>query len=280
MKKLFKNAIFTCLFALCCVFTIFSINLLSVEVNATKNEILDDEEQNNEEKEEEHKHTEVVVDGYAPTCTEDGLDVGVICGECGEVLFEQAVIPALGHSYSEFEIIKDATETEKGIKKQICNLCNFENLIEFDLEKTEENPPLEDLPQIDDEQIEETFNQIKDWIIALVVSFLGSSGFMALVKVVIDKWSKKKQEELDLRLSKLEEEKKIAEEQKEQISNQFKELTNQFNEVLECNTLLIDYIKTKIEVDELKVNQTNKLLESLLPVLPNENENEGDINEK
>ena len=58
-------------------------------------------------------HTEAVVEGYAATCTEDGLSNGVVCSVCGEILTAQEVIPALGHDLSFHEAIP-ATCTENG----------------------------------------------------------------------------------------------------------------------------------------------------------------------
>lgn len=46
---------------------------------------------------EEHVHTEVVVEGKQPICTEDGLSEGVKCSECGEWIKEQTVLAAAGH---------------------------------------------------------------------------------------------------------------------------------------------------------------------------------------
>lgn len=51
-----------------------------------------------EEKEpEEHAHTEVIVKGIQPTCTENGLSDGVQCKECKAWLTEQKELPATGH---------------------------------------------------------------------------------------------------------------------------------------------------------------------------------------
>ncbi|MCR5205788.1 MAG: lipase family protein [Lachnospiraceae bacterium] len=41
--------------------------------------------------------------GYEATCTEPGLTKGIHCSDCGEIVREQIVIPALGHSWSEWE---------------------------------------------------------------------------------------------------------------------------------------------------------------------------------
>ena len=192
MKKLFKNAIFSVIFALCCVFAFFCTNSLSLKVNATENE-----------------------------------------------------------NQTQEEVVEDDN-------------------------KTEENEEQEQESTVINEELNEFLEEFKAYIIAFVVAFLGSGGFTALFKVIVDRWVKKKDEELKLKVEKLEEEKKINAEQKELVLKQFDELKKKFNEVLEYNVILCDFIKTKIEVDEKKVEQTNKLLESLLPEV-DENETNGDV---
>ena len=61
-----------------------------------------------------HVHVDTVLDAVAPTCTEPGLTEGVLCGECGEIMVEQEVIPAAGHTPG-----ADATCTES----QNCTVC-------------------------------------------------------------------------------------------------------------------------------------------------------------
>lgn len=45
-----------------------------------------------------HTHAEKTITAVDPTCTEIGLTEGSRCYECGEILVEQEVIPALGHT--------------------------------------------------------------------------------------------------------------------------------------------------------------------------------------
>ena len=50
-----------------------------------------------------------------PTCTEDGLTVGMHCDKCGKVIVEQTAIPKTGHSETVIGLAKEATCTEDGV---------------------------------------------------------------------------------------------------------------------------------------------------------------------
>ncbi len=68
-------------------------------------------------------HTEVILSGYKPTCTEPGLTEGSYCAVCGEILTEQRTIPAVGH-VSETDPAREATCTEPGLTEGAhCSLC-------------------------------------------------------------------------------------------------------------------------------------------------------------
>ena len=70
-------------------------------------------------------HEEVTDEGFAATCTEDGLTEGSHCGRCDIVLTEQETIPALGHE----EVTDkgfDATCTEDGrTDGSHCSRCDI-----------------------------------------------------------------------------------------------------------------------------------------------------------
>ena len=66
----------------------------------------------------EHQYSEEVV---KPTCTEKGHTV-FTC-ECGDT-YNGNEVDALGHSYGDWTVVKEATETEKGSKEKVCSTCN------------------------------------------------------------------------------------------------------------------------------------------------------------
>ena len=69
-------------------------------------------------------HTEVIDKAVEPTCTETGLTEGKHCSVCNEVLVKQEVVEALGHSYSEWKVVKEPTEEETGLKQKVCSCCD------------------------------------------------------------------------------------------------------------------------------------------------------------
>jgi len=67
-------------------------------------------------------HTEQIVEGKAPTCTETGLTEGKVCSVCGETLVAQEEIPA-AHTEKIVEG-KAPTCTETGLTEgKVCEIC-------------------------------------------------------------------------------------------------------------------------------------------------------------
>ena len=68
-----------------------------------------------------HVHTVVEDAAVAATCTETGLTAGSHCSVCNEVLVAQTVVPALGHSFTNYVSNNDATCTQDGTKTAYCD---------------------------------------------------------------------------------------------------------------------------------------------------------------
>ncbi len=68
-------------------------------------------------------HTEEVLPGVAATCTETGLTEGKKCATCEEILVEQEIVPATGHTWNGGEIITEATCNDSGTKLFTCENC-------------------------------------------------------------------------------------------------------------------------------------------------------------
>lgn len=77
-----------------------------------------------------HVHTVVEDAAVAPTCTETGLTAGSHCSVCNEVLVAQTVVPALGHSFTNYVSDGNATCTADGTKTAACDRgCGVTNTI-------------------------------------------------------------------------------------------------------------------------------------------------------
>ncbi len=79
-------------------------------------------------------HSETVIKGYAPTCTEEGLSDGVKCSVCGLVITEQEVIPATDHKWDEGTVSANPTCTDFGTMLYVCLNDNSHTKTE-DIEK-------------------------------------------------------------------------------------------------------------------------------------------------
>lgn len=69
-------------------------------------------------------HTLVIDSKVEPTCTTLGKTEGSHCSVCNKVIVAQEEIPALGHQFGEWKVVKEATCTEDGAKERKCNACD------------------------------------------------------------------------------------------------------------------------------------------------------------
>lgn len=81
------------------------------------------------------------------TCTADGYH-RIICENCGEVI-EENVLLATGHNWGDWTVVKEATESDEGLKERICSTCGEKESITI--------PKIEKI--LDEEIIEETINE-------------------------------------------------------------------------------------------------------------------------
>ena len=70
----------------------------------------------------QHLQVEIVF-GTDATCTEDGLTDGSVCADCGQVLTEQEIIPALGHAWGDWHEVVAPTEESFGQEERSCDRC-------------------------------------------------------------------------------------------------------------------------------------------------------------
>ncbi len=74
-----------------------------------------------------HNHNRwdtITLDAVAPTCAATGLTEGKKCSGCSEILEEQVVVPATGHSFDDWYMAKTPTGTEDGEKRRNCKKCD------------------------------------------------------------------------------------------------------------------------------------------------------------
>ena len=69
-------------------------------------------------------HTVVIDAAVEATCTTTGLTEGKHCSACNEVIVQQTEIAVKGHSYGEWVITVEPTESESGTKRRDCANCD------------------------------------------------------------------------------------------------------------------------------------------------------------
>ena len=160
----------------------------------------------------------------------------------------------------------------------LCVCCVFLiGLVSYTDVKAEEDPPLEEQEIIDAVEtaekekittvIIEKASELKEWIIAIVVAFIGSGSFFGIVYAIV----KKIKDAAEQKIKQLENDAKLSKEQAEAAQKCLAELTEKVETVympaLEKSVAIIqDYL----EVDKKKTEQVNELLERI--VLPGLNQ--------
>ena len=103
----------------------------------------------------EHSYSRKVI---SPTCTSEGY-TSYSCS-CGNMYTDDRV-PALGHSYGEWKVVKDATVSETGLEEQVCSRCGAKN--QKIIEKREETSASESPEEpFDIEDIRAEEESVKD----------------------------------------------------------------------------------------------------------------------
>ena len=68
----------------------------------------------------------LLLEAREPSCTEKGFSGNKYCPDCDTMIEDGKVIPATGHTESEWIVDKPATFTEKGSKHKVCMVCEVE----------------------------------------------------------------------------------------------------------------------------------------------------------
>lgn len=66
------------------------------------------------------EHTLETDPAVSPTCTKPGVTAGSHCKFCGTVVVEKKEVPAKGHEFGRWTVIKKATTLEAGIRQRTC----------------------------------------------------------------------------------------------------------------------------------------------------------------
>lgn len=136
---------------------------------------------------------------------------------------------------------------------------------EEETETIEDNEVQEAIENAEEDKITkviiEKASEVKEWIISIVVAFLGSGAFFGLIYAIVKKISERAKE----KIKELEKEAKLSKEQAEQAKKCLLELTEKVETVylpaLEKSVVIIqDYL----EIDKKKTEQVNELLEKII----------------
>ena len=119
--------------------------------------------------------------------------------------------------------------------------------------------------------IENKTKEITDYVISLVVAFLGSSAFYAIVKAITSHGVKV----LKSKIEELEKQNEISKTAKEIYESKIKDLEDTLVDATEKIDVVLEQFTKYLELDAEKQKQAAELLERLLPPLKEEETKEG-----
>ncbi|GEM_PF-2357341 len=79
----------------------------------------------------------------APDCTTSG-ELFMVCEVCGET--ERRILPAYGHAFGEYSVVREATEEKEGLEERVCSRCGHREERAIPVKETQppETEPSED----------------------------------------------------------------------------------------------------------------------------------------
>lgn len=121
--------------------------------------------------------------------------------------------------------------------------------------------------------VEDKTKEITTYVISLVVAFLGSSAFYAIVKAIISHVVRV----LKDKISELEKQNQINQKSKEMYEAKIEDLENTLVNTAEKVDVVLEKFIKHLEIDEAKQKQAADLLQKLLPPIDNnDNKKEGE----
>lgn len=154
----------------------------------------------------------------------------------------------------------------------ICVCCVFLiGLVSYTDVKAEDDPPLQDeeiqevVETAEKEKlttiIVEKASELKEWIVAIVVAFIGSGSFFGLVLAIV----KKVNDAAKIKIKELEKQAKLSKEQAEAAQKYLAELTEKVETVyMPALEKSVSIIQDYLEIDKKKTDQVNELLEKIV----------------
>lgn len=90
------------------------------------------------------EHTPEVVEARPASCGEAGYSGDTVCSVCGEMLETGTTLrPTGGHNRGDWVVVKEATETETGLKERVCIVCGAKETKEIPMLAGATEAPIE-----------------------------------------------------------------------------------------------------------------------------------------